>query len=418
MTILPYLNYIALFSIIVIILALVSFFKIHEAFASQEDVGNINLITSLMTIISESLCPSTLFAIQTVLDKSKWVPQKDTEYGDKTYKTLDKKSFDECSAACALEADCKGFVYKAKNRCELKKSMDAPMLKEPTQSSPFKGMPTDPDPANASRTYGISAKRPELIMKGSDAQKRKQALEIITKEANGTLFTCPVDSDPYRIPANIAQRIQISVAYLEPMVTKALKNITDALNCSPDVMKTMADDKTKADGLKNQSKLSSLQGTTIDGFFNFDPETSVLCSREYEAILDREVEEAAKKSSTKKCIRQSKLSDEDKTRILQMRVVALVSVVSNQALVKSLMTIKKSFEMLAELKAKALKGELVPTCVSSMSDEYTGSPTSQATKDEAAKLQELGKKLGSSKSLDDRMLGPILGMVGLLRSMG
>jgi len=429
MDILPYLKYIAIFSFVGIVLSIFFFFKIQEAFVTQEDVVNIDLIVALMTILSESICPSTLFAAQTIVDKSTWVPLKDTDYGDVTYKTVEKPSFDACCAECALDTNCMGIVYKSKKYCQLKKSMDSPLLKEAALSSPFKGMPTDPDPANASRTYGTSAKRPEMILSGSAEEKRKKALASIEKDAKGPLFTCPVDPDPYRIPGNIEQRIKTSVAYLEPLVTKALKNIVDALNCSPDVMKNMADDKTKSDGAKNQSKLSALQGKPIDGFFDFDPETAELCSREHDAIQDRQAEEAAKRASLHsshsshskgKCVRQDKLTDEDKARILRMRVASLKSVMNNQELVKSLMTIKSTYTELAVIKTKALNGELQPTCMSAPADgsiSFTGTSNSQETKQQGVKLQELGKTLGSSKSPEDRMMAPIFGMIGLLRSM-
>jgi len=431
MDIVPYLPYIIVtIAVIGISIAMTVFFRVHEGFASQQDVNNANLIAVLMTIMSEHLCPATQFAVQMILDRATWIPEKDVEYSDKTYQSNSADTFDDCAAMCEADIACKGFVYKPNKQCEMKKSMDSPLLGEPKLATSFKGMRTDPDPSNANRTFGIASKRPETILTGTKQEKRTKAFRLVVKDAKGSMLGCPVPSDPYQIPASIESQIRTSVKYLEPVITKALKNITDALNCSPDVMKNVQDDKTKSSATKNMSTMSSMQGAPLEGFETYeepgfvyqeghpdklDYTRSRICDQAQVEAQDRAKQEAEDQNSSEKCIRVSRLSEEDKSRILQLRLGALINVMRDQALLKSILTIKSSYEQLILIKQKAMNGELQPTCGT---ETIQGTTTnSDQSKAQGATLQKVGAKLGASKSPEDRMIAPIIQVLGLIRSM-
>jgi hypothetical protein len=431
MDIVPYLPYIIVsIAVIGIIIAMTVFFRVHEGFVSQKDTNNANLIAALMTIISEHLCPATEFAVQMILDKATWIPEKDVEYSDKTYQSNTADTFDDCAAMCEADIACKGFVYKPNKQCEMKKTMGSPILSEPNLTPSFKGMKTDPDPSNANRSFGIASKRPEIILTGTKQEKRRKAFRLVIKDAKGAMLGCPVPSDPYQIPATIETRIRTSVKYLEPVITKALKNITDALNCSPDIMKSMQDDNTKSSATKNMATMSSMQGAPLEGFETYeepgfvyqekqpdklDHTRSRICDQAQVEAQDRANQEEEDQNSSEQCIRVATLSEEDKSRILQLRLAALTNVMKDQAMLKSILTIKTSHEQLMVIKQKAMNGELKPTCGT---ETLTGTTTnSDQSKAQGASLQKIGAKLGASSSIDDRMIAPIIQVLGLIRSM-
>ena len=54
-------------------------------------------------------------------------------------------------------------------------------------------------------------------IQGTNEEKQKLAYEILTKQAGGPLFACPVPNDPLGIPANINWQFQIAEPFNSKM---------------------------------------------------------------------------------------------------------------------------------------------------------------------------------------------------------
>jgi len=427
-------------------------------------------------MLSDNLCPATEFTIQAFLDKSLWNEEKDIEYLDTTYNTELATSFEECQTLCENDPSCKGFVYKSSkcvSKCELKESMDHPILKptETNESSTLKGIKVDKDKSKEGKTFGSAAKRPQNVIPGSMKDKRNYMYNFIASDAGGPIFTCPVSPDPYEIPVDLNVRVYNSIKELKPVLLVNLMNLTSALQCSPDIMDTMKKQQVEQDAAANKSSMGSMQGKVPEGFrdyifeslrssstelfedikspnpTNLTNPTDLTNAASNQVCTSKEIAEqdalkkkaekrnAAKNGSTEASNGKkngsgssssssvsSTLTDEQKVFFLQTRVTLLESILSNQAVAQALLDIKTMHEKLETIRAKAKEGTLRPTCMNEPLKGYT-KPTGPSVSDRLNALKAASKDDPSAdvNTLDDhsiKILNGIMSVHSLIRSIG
>jgi hypothetical protein len=135
---------------------------------------------------------------------------------------------------------------------------------------------------------------------GSSKEKGSEAQLDIVKEVGGPIFPCPAPSDALAIPANIDVRIANSIRFLKPKLLEIMANVGDATN-------PPCDKKDANEGYEDA----------------WSEPFQDICTDEMDQKKKSLEEEAAAKASAEKCISPSKLSEEDKRRIYQMRIDTL-----------------------------------------------------------------------------------------------
>lgn len=162
---------------------------------------------------------------------------------------------------------------------------------------------------------------------GTDEQKRDEARLELVKEAKGAMFPCPVPADPLATPADIDTRILLSTQFLERKLIETKEKIQKSLDCQSEE----------------------------EGFED-------VCSGEEEIKKEDIQRKEAAIAATKRCVSPKEISEEDKQKILQSRLLSLKRVMGNSFLVPKFATIKSLTAEIKDLKDKAEKGELKSNC--------------------------------------------------------
>ena len=170
--------------------------------------------------------------------------------------------------------------------------------------------------------------------KGTDDEKRQQAIHDLTKEAKVSLCPCPPPDDPLQIPADIGDRMVHTVDFLYKKLSKAKFDIDKSLSECP------------SSGFKD------------------------MCTPDQETIKQKKEEE----ESAKSCISSADTSTEDKDAILKARLasintgVAGTIVIMDGKLIKpisfteGLALVRNLTANLKETKTKAESGQLENSC--------------------------------------------------------
>jgi hypothetical protein len=162
---------------------------------------------------------------------------------------------------------------------------------------------------------------------GTDDEKRKQAIQDLTKEAAQPLFPCPPPDDPLQIPADIGDRMVHTVEFLYKKLSKSKSDIDKSLNNCPS-----------------------------SGFQD-------MCSPEQEALKQKKEEE----ESAKSCISSAQVSTEDKNIILKARLASINTGLSAKltgavSFTDGLARVRQMAKNLKETKAKAESGQIQTNC--------------------------------------------------------
>jgi hypothetical protein len=131
--------YIVLVVLLVIGILISIFYVGYEGFQGGESDAA-KYISNYMKITESCLCPGTEFAIDLMIDSSKWIPVNDITYDDEPYKTVTANSFEECSRLCEKDKDCKLFTF-IDSKCKLKKTKNKPLIKTISVPEIFSSVP-------------------------------------------------------------------------------------------------------------------------------------------------------------------------------------------------------------------------------------------------------------------------------------
>jgi hypothetical protein len=166
-------------------------------------------------------------------------------------------------------------------------------------------------------------------LQGTESEKQKRAMDILAYQAGGSLFECPIPSDPVNIPINVPEQVVRSIKYLYIKVDKALIKTKKALNCK---------------------KLSKEEKE--EGFF---APTS--------APAPEQVDEQSQQPQ------KPTLSPEDRAKSIHTRAIILGQLMSNQDITNQLVLIQSKANELLTLKKLAEENKIRPTCQKDTEEE-------------------------------------------------
>lgn len=134
------------------------------------------------------------------------------------------------------------------------------------------------------------------------------------------ILSCPFPTEASRLPADIDVQLTNTVLYANVKTKQLLNSLQDSLACK----ETFAD----------------------------------LCTPEQEEVKAKE----AAAASAKECKSVSSLSDEEKSQLVNARLLLVKRILASKEIESALIEIKQTVQKLKEIKQKAESGELKPSC--------------------------------------------------------
>jgi hypothetical protein len=170
-------------------------------------------------------------------------------------------------------------------------------------------------------TYNIIIQDIKTGLEGSDGEKAEAAINVLEKEAKGTIFTCPPPNNPIQIPANINERIQRTIDYFLIKLENNKKTLLESMG--------------KCEGFQDICPPPAGKST------NPPPPPDVI---------------------NKNCVNLYKVPKEDILPLLKIRYSNLSNLIKQPQIPEKLAKIKLLSDELLEIKRKAEAGELKPNC--------------------------------------------------------
>lgn len=165
----------------------------------------------------------------------------------------------------------------------------------------------------------------DLTSDPMSATTPQEANQQIEKAAGGKLFPCPPPADPIQLSATIDLDLQRTINYYDTKLQEMVDTTTKALTTC---------------------------ATATEGF-----QTMGVCPPPFGKTTS-----PPPPPKPQSCVDPSTLTEEDKKQILKQRTISLAKVLSQEENSMKLAKIKKNTQELMELKQKAERGELQPSC--------------------------------------------------------
>jgi hypothetical protein len=175
---------------------------------------------------------------------------------------------------------------------------------------------------------------------GSDAEKLEKALAATAKEAGGTIFPCPPPDNPLAVPADIEDRLNRTLPYVQTQLNNALSNIKESLDC------------------KGAAVTQGFWSTTLDHLEPFQD----VCTTEQLTEKQAVAKEEAAKASARSCVAPQDVTPQLGLQILNQRADALARVMGKESTPILMAQIDTAYKELQSLKNRAQSGMIQSSC--------------------------------------------------------
>lgn len=173
----------------------------------------------------------------------------------------------------------------------------------------------------------------------------KQVDKTLEQDAEGTVYDCEFSKkDLLLLPPDIDKILQRTILYVEKRVAETLQKNKDALTCK------------NKEGFAEYIGIEDviLEHADVEGFE----------ANQIQKVCTGEVAETKRKELQKQsqCVLPEKISDSQKTTLLQDRLTKIKNILENETIQTSIANIQTQYEELSALKAKMEDGSIRPQC--------------------------------------------------------
>lgn len=180
---------------------------------------------------------------------------------------------------------------------------------------------------------------------GSAAEKLEKAMIATAKEAGGTLFPCPPPDDPLAVPADIEDRLNRTLPYIQTQLNTALTTIKESLDCKGALKTT-----------------EGFWSTVLDHLAPVTESFQDVCTSQQLSQKQADAKEQAAKAAVQSCIAPQDVSPQLALQLLTQRSDALNRVMSKEETPILFAQIKTATQELQSLKNRAQSGMIQSSC--------------------------------------------------------
>lgn len=180
---------------------------------------------------------------------------------------------------------------------------------------------------------------------GSDAEKLNKAMVAATKEAGGTLFPCPPPDDPLAVPADIEDRLNRTLPYIQTQLNTGLTTIKESLDCKGALQTT-----------------EGFWSTVLDHLAPFKEPYQDICTSQQLSEKQADAKEQAAKAAVQSCVAPQDVSPKLALQLLTQRSDALNRVMGKEETPILMAQIQTAYNELQSLKNRAQSGMIQSSC--------------------------------------------------------
>jgi hypothetical protein len=175
---------------------------------------------------------------------------------------------------------------------------------------------------------------------GSDAEKLEKAMVATAKEAGGTVFPCPPPDNPLAVPADIEERLNRTLTYVQTQLNTSLTTIKESLDC------------------KGVAVTQGFWSTTLDHLEPFEN----VCTTQQLSEKQADSKERAAKAAVQSCVAPQDVTPQLGLQILKQRADALNRVMGKEKTPILMAQIQTAYKELQSLKNRAQSGMIQSSC--------------------------------------------------------
>lgn len=180
---------------------------------------------------------------------------------------------------------------------------------------------------------------------GSDAEKLSKAMIATVKEAGGTLFPCPPPDNPLAVPADIEDRLNRTLPYIQKQLNTALSSIKESLDCKGAVKTT-----------------EGFWSTVLDYLAPVNEGYQDICTAQQLSEKQADAKEQAAKAAAQSCVAPQDVSPQFALQLLNQRADALNRVMGKEETAILMAQIDTAYKELQSLKNRAQSGMIQSSC--------------------------------------------------------
>lgn len=180
----------------------------------------------------------------------------------------------------------------------------------------------------------------QIDYEGSSSEKLEKAMLATTKEAGGTLFPCPPPDNPLAVPADIEDRLNRTLTYIQTQINTSLSKIKESLDC------------------KGVAVTEGFWSTTLDHLEPFQD----VCTAQQLTEKQADAKEQAAKAAAQSCVAPQDVTPQLGLQILNQRADALARVMGKEETPILMAQIQTGYQELKSLKNRAQSGMIQSSC--------------------------------------------------------